>query len=121
MMKTISSALAHRSLFLFAAAFTLAACAGDNKSVSPKYEAALFAADVVSFEAGDGAGYGQSKMPDVVLGPPRGGGDHQGSLDVVSLGIGGEITLELYEPAVDGEGVDFVVFENAFAFGQGDI
>ncbi|HMV67373.1 MAG TPA: cell surface protein, partial [Myxococcota bacterium] len=52
-------------------------------------------------------------MPDVVLGPPIGAGPEGGSLDVVSLGTGGSIVLEL-TPFVDGPGADLVVFENAF-------
>jgi hypothetical protein len=56
-------------------------------------------------------------MPDVVLGPPEGGGDGQGSLDVVSLGVGGEIVLRLGIDAVDGPGVDLLVFENPFFVG----
>src|SRR5262249_54942473 len=48
-------------------------------------------------------------------GPPVGAGDTAGGLDVVSLGIGGEIVVS-FEPnaIVDGPGVDLVVFENAF-------
>jgi hypothetical protein len=54
-------------------------------------------------------------MPKVVLGPPVGGGAQQGSLDVVSLGTGGEIVLSFGDNAiVDGDGPDFTVFENAF-------
>ena len=54
-------------------------------------------------------------MPDIVLGPPVGGGALAGSLDVVSLGFSGEIVL-CFEPnaIVDGPGADFIVFENAF-------
>jgi hypothetical protein len=54
-------------------------------------------------------------MPDIVLGPPKGGGTTKGSVDVVSLGNGGEIVLS-FEPnaIVDGPGDDFIVFENAF-------
>lgn len=74
-----------------------------------------YAAEVVSFEPGEGAGYGQARLPDVVLGPPDGKGTHAGSLDVLSLGVGGHVVLgtgavELF----DGPGPDLVVFENAF-------
>ena len=74
-----------------------------------------FATEVVSAQFGPGQSYGQDAMPDAVLGPPRGGGEHSGSLDVVSLGDGGEIVVG-FGPAliVDGPGPDFVVFENAF-------
>jgi hypothetical protein len=73
-----------------------------------------FAIAVVSFDAGPGAGYGQDKLPGVVLGPPYGQGDSSGSTDVLSLGKDGEIVLELGESIVDGPGVDLLVFENAF-------
>lgn len=74
-----------------------------------------FAGEVVSFTAGDGAGYGQDAMPEVVLGRPNGGGSDQGSLDVLSLGKGGEIVLGFgADDLVDGDGPDFIVFENPF-------
>ena len=74
-----------------------------------------YASEVVSFEPGQGAGFGSEKMPDVVLGEPRGGGPHSGSLDVLSLGVSGQIVLGFgpYD-LVDGEGADLIVFENAF-------
>lgn len=76
-----------------------------------------FATEVVSFTPGECAGFGASAMPDIVLGPPVGSlqGAQRGSLHVVSLGIGGEIVLSFAPNAiVDGPGVDFIVFENAF-------
>ncbi len=80
-----------------------------------------FATAVVSFSPGDCAGFGLPQMPEIVLGPPVGGGLAQGGLDVVSLGRGGSIVLS-FEPnaIVDGPGPDFIVFENAF-FVAGDI
>ncbi|MDB4937246.1 MAG: Cell surface protein [Labilithrix sp.] len=74
-----------------------------------------FVTKVVSATYGDCAGYGLTAMPGVVLGPPVGGGSLSGGLDVVSLGFKGEIVLG-FEPnaIVDGPGVDFLVFENAF-------
>lgn len=79
-----------------------------------------FATRVVSFTPGECAGFGVPAMPDVVLGPPVGAGDRQGSLDVLSLGQGGTIVLA-FDPGViqDGPGPDLVVFENAF-FAGGD-
>jgi hypothetical protein len=83
--------------------------AGQNGEVLP------YATEVVSFEPGDGAGFGQGELPGVVLGAPHGGGEQAGSLDVLSLGRGGSIVLAFDPHAiVDGEGADFVVFENAF-------
>lgn len=74
-----------------------------------------FADRVVSFTPGAGAGFGQGALPGVVLGPPKGGGAGSGSLDVLSLGNGGEVVLELTDLGlVDGPGVDLLVFENPF-------
>lgn len=70
---------------------------------------------VVSFTPGDGAGFGQDRFPDVVYGPPDAPGTGAGSLDVLSLGNAGEIIVEFTDIlAVDGEGIDLIVFENAF-------
>jgi len=73
-----------------------------------------FADCVVSFEPAGDAGFGHDALPDIVLGPPVGGGENQGSLDVVSLGCGGTIVLGFANPIVDGPGPDLIVFENAF-------
>lgn len=77
-----------------------------------------YATKVVSFIPGACSGFGKESMPQIVLGPPKGSGDDDGSLDVVSLGKGGEIVLS-FEPSVivDRPGVDFIVFENAFYAG----
>jgi hypothetical protein len=72
-----------------------------------------YARAVVSYTPGASAGYGQDRLPGVVLGPPDGKGTSVGSLDVLSLGMGGEIVLDLGAIA-DGPGADLVVFENAF-------
>lgn len=77
-----------------------------------------FAQAVEEVDYGDGAGFGQSLMPDVVMGPPRGNGAGAGGLHVLSLGNGGEIIIDLGNcPAIDGPGDDFIVFENAFYIG----
>jgi hypothetical protein len=79
-----------------------------------------FVVEVASFTPGACAGFGASSMPEIVEGPPVGSGDLSGSFDVVSLGLGGEIVVSFGANAiVDGPGVDFVVFENAF-FASGD-
>jgi hypothetical protein len=90
--------------------------AGGAADEPAAYSADLpYARSVESFSPGDGAGFNQSKLPGVVLGPPRGAGTGQGTLDVVSLGAGGEIVLGFGELAiVDGAGPDLLVFENAF-------
>lgn len=70
---------------------------------------------VVSFEPGPGAGFGEKKLPDIVLGGPRGGGKLAPSGHVLSLGRGGRITLEFVDNEVINEdGPDLLVFENAF-------
>lgn len=80
--------------------------------------ASRFATSVVSFTPGTGSTFGQDKLPGIVLGPPKGGGDLMGSLDVATLGNGGSITLG-FAPSVivDGPGPDFIVFENPFYVG----
>lgn len=78
--------------------------------------ASPFATRVIEFSPGPGAGFGTNKMPDVVLGPPKGNGDRAGSLDVVSLGNEGVIILAFDEmELVDGPGPDLLVFENPFS------
>jgi len=73
---------------------------------------------VEAFTPGDGAGWGMDEFPDIVYGEPRGGGLAAGSLDVLSLGKSGEIVLGFGGNAiVDGDGVDLLVFENAFYVG----
>lgn len=70
---------------------------------------------VVRFVPGAGAGFGQDLFPGVVLGAPSGGGETSGSLNVLSLGKDGVIELEFVDlVAIDGPGVDLLVFENAF-------
>lgn len=98
----------------------LSACAPMDNTVEAMSEAPnrpfdVFADAVVSFKAGASAGFGQDRLPEVVLGPPHGGGTTQGSLDVLSLGKEGEIILEFTDLEIqDGPGVDFLVFENSF-------
>jgi hypothetical protein len=81
------------------------------RDVAPEVK---YATRVVSYTKGDKGGYNEAKLPGVVLGPPRGGGCCAGSLDVLSLGDGGEIVLGFDVTIVDAPGVDFVVFENPF-------
>jgi hypothetical protein len=74
-----------------------------------------FADQVVSHQIGEGGGLNEENLPGVVLGGPRGAGEFQGSFHVLSLGVGGEIVLEMSDYAIfDGAGPDFTVFENAF-------
>jgi hypothetical protein len=70
---------------------------------------------VTAYTAGQNGGFNQDLLPDIVLGAPRGLGMNAGSLDVVSLGNGGSITVAFTDNRIiDGPGPDFTVFENAF-------
>ncbi len=77
---------------------------------------------VVAFDAGDPwSGAGAAFFPDNVLGPPTpdpavsSTNPAYRSQDVLSLGYGGSITLAFTNNVVvDGEGADFIVFENVF-------
>lgn len=70
---------------------------------------------VEAFTPGDGAGWGMDEFPDILYGEPRGAGLAAGGLDVLSLGKLGEIVVGFGgNEIVDGAGVDFLVFENAF-------
>ena len=83
--------------------------------IDPSNQKNVFASEVIAFDAGEEAGYGMDSFPDVVLGPPLGTGNNAGGMDVLSLGIGGTITLGLGGfKVVDGPGPDFIVFENPF-------
>ncbi|MCA9706779.1 MAG: cell surface protein [Myxococcales bacterium] len=78
-----------------------------------------FADCVEAFEPAEGVSFGHDAMPDIVLGPPQGGGERMGGTHVASLGCGGSITLHFSDPwPIDGEGPDLVVFENAFIAGS---
>jgi hypothetical protein len=89
--------------------------AGEGDGAS-EYPADLpYGRSVELFQPGEGAGYHQDELPAIVLGPPRGLGTDAGSLDVVSLGAGGEIVIGFGDKTiVDGPGADLVVFENPF-------
>ncbi len=84
-------------------------------------EGDAYADAVPSFFIGAAGGFNQGFLPDIVEGPPVGGGLFSASLDVVSLGQSGWIELEFTDNViVDGPGPDFTVFENAFlALGVG--
>jgi hypothetical protein len=92
----------------------LAACASDGGAPLAA-ERLPYASEVVRFEPGEGAGFGEDDLPGVVLGPPEGKGREAGSLDVLALGIDGAVEVGFGASViVDGDGPDFVVFENAF-------
>lgn len=75
-----------------------------------------WAAEVLGVSYGDDAGFGQANFPQIVLDPPKGAQSSQGSVDVLSLGNGGTITIG-FGPGrciLDAEGDDFTVLENVF-------
>ncbi len=73
---------------------------------------------VLDFSPGEGAGFGQEEFPEVIFGEPVGGGIKSGSLDVLSLGRKGSITVGFGSSTiVDLDGPDFIVFENPFYLG----
>jgi hypothetical protein len=72
---------------------------------------------VIRLTPGPFAGFGSDQFPQIVLGPPQGSGETQGGFHVLSLGVGGEIVLHSATPILNGPGVDFIVFENAFFAG----
>jgi len=87
---------------------------GDTGPAPPTADA--FADEALRFVPGDGAGFGQDLFPDVVLGAPTGHSSGAPSADVLSLGNKGFIDLVFTDGcAVDGEGIDLLVFENPFA------
>jgi hypothetical protein len=88
--------------------------AGSEVAVDAAPPPVAYASKVVSYTKGPKGGYNEAKLPGVVVGPPTGGGCCAGSLDVFSLGDGGEIVVGFDVAIVDGEGTDFVVFENPF-------
>ena len=89
---------------------------GDTSTYEPPWgEMDPFADAVVSFEPGEGAGFGQDSLPAIVLGAPEGGGAWGGGSDVLSLGNQGVIVLEFSDIVLqDGPGADLLVFENPF-------
>lgn len=106
---------------LVCAAAVLGCSGSDDESGTagePIATCSAFATGAPAHAFGPGQNAGQASFPAPVLGPPRGGGCCAGSLDVVSLGNGGTVTLELGRRIVDGPGPDFIVFENAFFAGS---
>lgn len=70
-----------------------------------------WASRVISIEYGDNVAE-EWRQPDKAVGPPAA---NNSSVEVVSLGEGGEIVLA-FEPAIfNGPGWDFAVFENSFS------
>lgn len=77
-----------------------------------------------SFGTNQTIGQGAAYFPTNVLGPPAHATPNVPASipqEVVSLGRNGTLTLTFDSPIADGEGADFVVFENAFVWGNGQI
>ena len=90
----------------------------DADPATPCPDELPYASEVITFNPGPSAGYGQANLPDVVLGPPTPGVPTSGSLDVLTLGVGGDIVLGFGERLiVNGPGPDLVVWENPFWLG----
>ena len=79
-----------------------------------------FASRVIAFDTHGNAG-GGIFAPGNMLGAPQGGGLATGSIQVHSLGIGGEAVLGFDVTITDGPGCDLIVSENAFAAGGLDV
>jgi hypothetical protein len=91
---------------------------GGDDGCDPDAPASRYISCVLSFTPGPGAGHGQSTFPAIIEGPPHGEGTGKGSLDALSLGKGGEIAFGFGGGGIaDGDGPDFVIFENAFLVG----
>ena len=65
-----------------------------------------FVTSVIEFSGGGST--------DLILGGPRGAGQYQGSCHVVSLGTNNTIIVGFDVTITNGEGYDFIVFENPF-------
>ena len=99
--------------------FALMGGCGSETTNDESLYAGYYGVTVEAFEPGTDAGYGQNRLPGVVLGPPLGRGTAAGSVDVLSLGLGGSIVLGFGETEiVNGDGPDFIIFENAFWAGN---
>lgn len=89
---------------------------GDRRLGGEPHPPDPFADVVVAFSPGVTSGFGQERMPGVLLGPPQGDVNGGGSLDVVSLGEGGSVVLAFNDLELrDGPGPDLLVFENIFS------
>jgi len=80
---------------------------------APAFAPNPFATGVVGYAPGPGVSPAFND-PAKALGGPQGCGLLCGSLDVVTLGVGGTLTLDFDVPISNGQGDDFIVFENAF-------
>jgi hypothetical protein len=77
-----------------------------------------FATSIVSFNQGGGGGLFDTNA---LLSAPTGGGFGSGSLDVLTLGIRGDVTLGFDVDITNGPQADFTVDENVFLVGSNSI
>lgn len=85
------------------------------EETAPPADGDIFADAVVDFSPGPGGGWNAEDLPEVALGPPQASATTGGENleDTLSLGRGGHVTLEMTDFwIVDGDGPDFIVFEN---------
>ena len=100
--------------YLLTASMCLTLFADPSAADSEKEKGDPFVDRVVEFKKGQGGGFNEEKLPDIVLGCPHGGGEIRGGSHVLSLGREGSITLEFVDnEVIDGEGVDLLIFENS--------
>ncbi len=94
-------------------------------AISTSAVAQRHADTVVMFRPGSGPGIGREAayFPNNVLGLPDSNArptvPSVDPVQILSLGLGGEIVLGFNAPIVDGPGPDFTVFENAFFYNLG--
>jgi len=95
---------------------SLAALVASLPLIAPSAGAqSLHATSIVDINKGSGGGiFTQAN----ILGGPQGAGFDAGSLEVLSLGEAGDVTLGFDVVITDGPGADFTVFENGFAVGS---
>ncbi len=87
----------------------------ENSSCNNDLPGSLSISCVVTFQPGENSGFGNEKYPNIIYGPPEGEMDGGGSTDVLSLGAGGEIIVGFGANRIlNGEGDDFIIFENVF-------
>lgn len=101
-------------LAVAALAMACASACSDAVTAAPGPPCLSVAQRVVALEVGDAGGLNAETVPSPALGLPQGAGETRGSTDVVALGAGGTLTLELAPPVVDLPGSDLVIYENAF-------
>ena len=89
----------------------------DDDASRQSCEPKNYAIQVIKYHHAPNGGFGEEFLPDNVIGPPAGNGEIAPQIspaELFSLGDGGYIILKLGRKVVDGDGPDFIVFENPF-------